>query len=391
MSKRMETMQLSNKVKLNVGGVLFTTTVQTLTKDPDSMLAAMFSGRFPMKPTEDGTFFIDRDGTYFRYILNYLRDGKLSLPEGATFFEEIEAEAEFYQIQGILEELGKPRPSKSADRGAKATEPFAESEILTQEHAKILQVIFKMNDRSQDEEALSQAQILANVERQINAATAAISEACKQLQQEADKLRNERETFDRMSKKIESTQISETVNLNIGGQHFTTTRQTLTKDPNSYFAAMFSGRFSLKRSEDGAIQTIEIDRDGKHFRHILNYLRDGKLSLPEEATCTDLEEIETEATYYQIQGIIDELTTALATRLFSDSKILTRELDMILSGMLPYKTGDWRLLYRASRDGFEAESFHLKCDYKGPTVTVVKTGNFVFGGFTEAAWRSPRK
>ena len=125
-----------------------------------------------------------------------------------------------------------------------------------------------MNDRSQEEEALSQAQILANVERQINAATAAISEACKQLQQEADKLHNERETFDRMSKKIESTQISETVNLNIGGQHFTTTRQTLTKDPNSYFAAMFSGRFSLKRSEDGAIQTIEIDRDGKHFRAI---------------------------------------------------------------------------------------------------------------------------
>ena len=79
-----------------------------------------------------------------------------------------------------------------------------------------------MNDRSQEEEALSQAQILANVERQINVATAAISEACKQLQQEADKLHNERETFDRMSKKIESTQISETVNLNIGGQHFTT-------------------------------------------------------------------------------------------------------------------------------------------------------------------------
>ena len=65
-SKRMESMQLSTKVKLNVGGILFTTTVQTLTKDPDSMLAAMFSGRFPMKPAEDGTFFIDRDGTYFR-------------------------------------------------------------------------------------------------------------------------------------------------------------------------------------------------------------------------------------------------------------------------------------------------------------------------------------
>ena len=33
-------------VKLNVGGVYFKTSLLTLTKDPDSMLAAMFSSRF---------------------------------------------------------------------------------------------------------------------------------------------------------------------------------------------------------------------------------------------------------------------------------------------------------------------------------------------------------
>ena len=48
-------------VILNVGGHHFTTSVQTLTKDPDSMLAAMFSGRFELKPYADGAFFIDRD------------------------------------------------------------------------------------------------------------------------------------------------------------------------------------------------------------------------------------------------------------------------------------------------------------------------------------------
>ena len=47
------------------------------------MLAAMFFGKFEMKPTEDGSFFIDRDGTHFRSILNFLRTGKLTLPEGA--------------------------------------------------------------------------------------------------------------------------------------------------------------------------------------------------------------------------------------------------------------------------------------------------------------------
>ena len=65
------------------------------------MLAAMFSRKFEMQPSEDGSFFIDRDGTYFRFILNFLRTGKLTLPEGATFTKELGEEAEFYQIQGL--------------------------------------------------------------------------------------------------------------------------------------------------------------------------------------------------------------------------------------------------------------------------------------------------
>ena len=44
---------------------------------PGSMLHAMFSGRFDTKPSEDGSYFIDRDGTHFLYILNYLRTGQL--------------------------------------------------------------------------------------------------------------------------------------------------------------------------------------------------------------------------------------------------------------------------------------------------------------------------
>ena len=73
------------------------------------MLAAMFSGRFDTKPSEDGLFFIDRDGIHFRFILNFLRTGKLTLPEGATFTKELEEEAEFYQIQGLIDAL---RPAK---------------------------------------------------------------------------------------------------------------------------------------------------------------------------------------------------------------------------------------------------------------------------------------
>ena len=93
MSKKLHQVHFSLTVNLNVGSQLFSTSVQTLRKDPNSMLAAMFSRKFEMKPSEDRSFFIDRDKTYFRYILNYLRNGELILPKGATFLKELEAEA----------------------------------------------------------------------------------------------------------------------------------------------------------------------------------------------------------------------------------------------------------------------------------------------------------
>ena len=82
MSEKIEHFHLLSIVNLHVGGRRFTTSLQTLTKDPDSMLAAMFSGKLEVTPLEDGAFFIDRDGKHFRFILNYICTGKLTLPKG---------------------------------------------------------------------------------------------------------------------------------------------------------------------------------------------------------------------------------------------------------------------------------------------------------------------
>ena len=60
-----------SRVKLCVGGQMFMTSTLTLTKEPDSMLSAMFSGRHALRHDDDGIYFIDRDATHFRYILNY--------------------------------------------------------------------------------------------------------------------------------------------------------------------------------------------------------------------------------------------------------------------------------------------------------------------------------
>lgn len=63
--------------------------------------------------------------------------------------------------------------------------------------------------------------------------------------------------------------------LNVGGSRFTTTITTLRNAPSpSLFAAMFSGRHKLKQDADSS---IFIDRDGRHFADVLNYLRDGQV------------------------------------------------------------------------------------------------------------------
>jgi hypothetical protein len=59
-------------VDLNVGGKHYSTTLATLCRYPDSMLAAMFSGRHELKKrAADGRVFIDRDGKAFGYVLQF--------------------------------------------------------------------------------------------------------------------------------------------------------------------------------------------------------------------------------------------------------------------------------------------------------------------------------
>lgn len=90
----------SQYVKLNVGGRLYYTTIGTLTKH-DTMLSAMFSGRMEVLTDSEGWILIDRCGSHFGTILNYLRDASVSLPESSKEISELLAEAKYYCIAGL--------------------------------------------------------------------------------------------------------------------------------------------------------------------------------------------------------------------------------------------------------------------------------------------------
>jgi len=88
-------------VKLNVGGVVFTTTLGTLHKEPDSMLSAMFSGRHRIECDGEGNYKVDRDPELFRVILNMLRNDedpelREKICRNPMLREQLSAEARYF-------------------------------------------------------------------------------------------------------------------------------------------------------------------------------------------------------------------------------------------------------------------------------------------------------
>ena len=99
-------------IELNVGGCSYTTSRTTILSYPDSMLCHMISGQIPTATDTKQRIFIDRDGPLFRHILNFLRDKRLNLPENFSEYAQLRQEADFYQIEPILNHLDCLYPNK---------------------------------------------------------------------------------------------------------------------------------------------------------------------------------------------------------------------------------------------------------------------------------------
>ncbi|XP_040057234.2 BTB/POZ domain-containing protein KCTD12.1 [Gasterosteus aculeatus] len=108
----------SEIIELNVGGQVYVTRHKTLIAVPDSLLWNMFSKKSPKDLARDskGRFFLDRDGFLFRYILDYLRDLNLVLPDYFPEKSRLQREADFFQLRDLAKQLS-PRVSKDNSIG----------------------------------------------------------------------------------------------------------------------------------------------------------------------------------------------------------------------------------------------------------------------------------
>jgi hypothetical protein len=94
-------------VTFNIGGQIYSTTRLTINENVDSqsLLALIIRNQTSTQLDHNGHYFLDRDGTYFRYILNYFRDKKLVLPENFTELKQLCSEAKFYQIDRLINDI----------------------------------------------------------------------------------------------------------------------------------------------------------------------------------------------------------------------------------------------------------------------------------------------
>ena len=87
----------------------------------------------------------------------------------------------------------------------------------------------------------------------------------------------------------------------------------------------------------------------------------------------------------------DSINVLHKTDFFSESEILNQnDKNIILNWLNPLYQGKkiyLKLIYRRGND-LSYETFHAKCDNKGPTLVICKSKNEKFGGYTNINWKS---
>lgn len=106
----------SEIIKLNVGGTIFQTTRNTITKRINGvkrrhLLEEFVTGQEKTILDSNNVIFIDRNPEHFNDILDYLRlantEYEFKLPSDKMKLDYLEREAEYYKLDGIREKLNK--------------------------------------------------------------------------------------------------------------------------------------------------------------------------------------------------------------------------------------------------------------------------------------------
>lgn len=105
----------SGVVNINVGGTKYTVYKKTLQDYGESNLTKLYLAEAEKQEKDkDVNIFFDRDGDLFKYILRYMQQKELHLPEGYNDIDALVKEAQYYSVKGLPDELEKYKKKSEA-------------------------------------------------------------------------------------------------------------------------------------------------------------------------------------------------------------------------------------------------------------------------------------
>ena len=154
-------------VRLNVGGTIYTTTLDTLRAVPDSLFGRMFDPdlSLSMVPTdEDGNIFFDRDPEVFRWVLDFLRrrGRSVGMPR-RELIPLLRDEADYFGLVGLVE----------ACEADQAPEPIVAMlhegfSGLDEGFAGVITALGTLAERISDDPAKSVTKVLSGIEQSLD-------------------------------------------------------------------------------------------------------------------------------------------------------------------------------------------------------------------------------
>jgi len=222
---------------------------------------------------------------------------------------------------------------------------------------------------------------LNNHERDLAAQIAGLDDMKRKLTSRIDELKQKKEQIAKEYGNIDAAH-EDLIEINAGGRVIAAKRSTLTQLEGTRLAGLFSGRWDKKLQRDSHGR-IFLDVNPICFQAIVDYLTEMLIS--SEDSPPEQPSVDNEHEYILQQQLKLFLQQDRADSNIIEDKATEDQFHSWLNE--DDSDGKLKLLYRGSKDGFDAASFHANCDDKGPTLTIVETTDGYFmGGYSDLPW-----
>lgn len=353
-------LEIPGKVKLDVGGKVFYTTLAALTSRP-GFFRVLFGGYVNLSMDADGSIFIDRSPLVFHIILSHLSNYPIRLQDlTKSEVDLLILDAHYYELEDLQRALGMAVPLPGPSAGLEQTlqewrDGIAEGESFEEYVARV---------------------------------KAGMVEKRAQMQMQREQLER------LLAKTQECVGCSDKIKLQLqdGSRVYSTTVRTLCKQDGP-LRRKFMRPELWRQDVDPKEGTVFVDCNSQTFDWVLNLLR----GYPEPVNLPEPIRVLLQHDLDYFGGLTWErgVQPAYLRRTVKDVNSIILEsfgpepglaFIRLLQSWLGVSSTIGDLLYRSSRDGATARDFHRCCDKAAQTVVLCKSGKSVFGGFCSVPW-----